>query len=94
MQFLQLYLKDSAREWLRSLPKGSIKSWEVLVYAFVRNFQATYKRHVGIEELRQCHQKPKESMRAYIGHFTKLLNVAEEVSVDGAINTFSDGIRR
>jgi hypothetical protein len=94
MQCLQLYLKDSAHAWLRGLPKGSMKSWEDLVDAFVKNFQPTYKRPVGIEELRQCHQKPKESMRAYIGHFTKLLNVAEEVSVDGAINTFSDGIRR
>ncbi|KAK1613855.1 hypothetical protein QYE76_019372 [Lolium multiflorum] len=57
MQCLQLYLKDSARAWLRSLPKGSIRSWEDLVDAFVKNFQATYKRPVGIEELRQCHQK-------------------------------------
>jgi hypothetical protein len=52
MQCLQLYLKDSARAWLRGLPKGSIKSWDDLVDAFVANFQATYKRPVGIEELR------------------------------------------
>ena len=54
MQCLQLYLKDSARAWLRGLPKGSIKSWDDLVDAFVANFQATYKRPVGIEELRHC----------------------------------------
>ncbi|KAK1684856.1 hypothetical protein QYE76_045704 [Lolium multiflorum] len=89
-----LYLKDSARAWLRGLPKGSIKSWDDLVDAFVANFQATYKRPVGIEELRHCQQKPKESMRAYIGRFTKLLNAAEDVSVDRAIDAFSDGIRR
>ncbi|KAK1663953.1 hypothetical protein QYE76_052112 [Lolium multiflorum] len=94
MQCLQLYLKDSARAWLRGLPKGSIKSWDNLVDAFVANFQATYKRHVGIEELRHCQQKLKESMHAYIGRFTKLLNAAEEVSVDRAIDAFSDGIRR
>ncbi|KAK1679633.1 hypothetical protein QYE76_040481 [Lolium multiflorum] len=62
MQCLQLYLKDSARAWLRGLPKGSIKSWDDLVDAFVANFQATYKRPVGIEELRNCRQKQKESM--------------------------------
>ncbi|KAK1665120.1 hypothetical protein QYE76_053279 [Lolium multiflorum] len=94
MQCLQLYLKDSARAWLRGLPKGSIKSWDDLVDAFVANFQATYKRPVGIEELRHCQQKPKESMRAYIGRFTKLLNAVEDVSVNRAIDSFSDGIRR
>ena len=38
MQCLQLYLKDSARAWLRGLPKGSTRSWEDLVNAFVKNF--------------------------------------------------------
>ncbi|KAK1677021.1 hypothetical protein QYE76_037869 [Lolium multiflorum] len=94
MQCLQLYLKDSARAWLRGLPKGSIKSWDELVDAFVKKFQATYKRPVGIEGLRHCQQKPKESMRAYIRRFTKLLNAAEDVSIDRAIDAFSDGIRR
>ena len=89
MQCLQLYLKDSARAWLRGLPKGSIKSWDDLVDAFVANFQATYKRPVGIEELRHCQQKQKESMRSYIGRFTKLLNAAEDVSVDRAIDALS-----
>ncbi|KAK1627267.1 hypothetical protein QYE76_001582 [Lolium multiflorum] len=94
MQCLQLYLKDSARAWLRGLPKGSVKSWDDLVDAFVANFQATYKRPVGIEELRSCRQKQKESMRSYIGRFTKLLNAAEDVSVDRAIDAFSDGVQR
>ncbi|KAK1612083.1 hypothetical protein QYE76_035756 [Lolium multiflorum] len=90
----KLYLKDSARAWLRGLPKGSVKSWDDLVDAFVANFQATYKRPVGIEELRNCRQKQKESMRSYIGRFTKLLNAAEDVSVDRAIDAFSDGVQR
>jgi hypothetical protein len=33
-------------------------------------------------------------MHAYIGHFIKLLNVAEDVSVGREIDAFSDGIRR
>nr|XP_051190737.1 uncharacterized protein LOC127304066 [Lolium perenne] len=94
MQCLQLYLKDSAPTWLRGLPKGSIRYWENLFDAFVKNFHATYKRPVGIEELRHFQQKPKESMRAYIGRSTKLLNVAEDVSIDWVIDAFSDGIRR
>lgn len=59
-----------------------------------KNFQATCKRPIGIEELRHCQQKPKESMRTYIGRFTKLLNAAGDVSVDREIDAFSDGIRR
>jgi hypothetical protein len=94
MQFLQLYLKDLTRAWLRGLQQGSIRSREDLIDAFMKNFQATYKRHIGMEELRQCHQKPKELMHSYIGRFTKLMNAAEDVSVDRAIDAFSDGIRR
>jgi hypothetical protein len=45
-------------------------------------------------ELHQCQQKQTESMRAYIGMFTKLLNAVEDISVDRAIDAFSDGIRR
>jgi hypothetical protein len=33
-------------------------------------------------------------MRSYIGRFTKLLNDAEDVSVDTAIDAFNAGIRR
>jgi hypothetical protein len=94
MHCLQIYLKVSERALLRGLPKGSIRSWDNLVDAFVMNFWATCKRPIGIDELRQCHQKPTESVQTYIGHLTKLLIVAEDVSVDRAIDTFSDGIRR
>jgi hypothetical protein len=38
MQCLQLYLKDSARAWLRGPPRGSIRSWDGLVDVFVKNF--------------------------------------------------------
>ena len=50
MQCFQLYLKDSARAWLRSLPRGKIRSWDDLVDTFVKNFSATFKRPVGIEQ--------------------------------------------
>ena len=81
-----------------SLVEGFTKGLHQIMGAhgrcFVKNLQATYKRPIGIEELRHCQQKQKESMRAYIERFTKLLNAAEDVSVDRAIDAFSDGIRR
>src|SRR4051794_1150178 len=94
MQCFQLYLKDSARAWLRSLPRGKIRSWDDLVDTFVKNFSATFKRPVGIEQLRNCKQKSKESMRSYLSRFTKFLNRAVVVSADRAIDAFSEGIRR
>ena len=94
MQCFQLYLKDSARAWLRGLPAGSIRSWEDLVEAFVKKFQATFKRPVGIDELRRCVQKQGKPMRTYIARFTKILNATINVYVDRAINAFSDSIRR
>src|SRR4051794_18332863 len=94
MQCFQLYLKDSARAWLRSLPRGKIRSWDDLVDTFVKNLSATFKRPVGIEQLRSCKQKSKESMRSYLSRFTKLLNTAARGSTDRAINAFSEGIRR
>ena len=66
MQCFQLYLKNLARAWLRGLPAGSIRSWDDLVEVFVKNFQATFKRPVGIDELRRCVQKQDEPMRTYI----------------------------
>lgn len=49
---------------------------------------------MGIDDLRQCRQKPDESMRSYVSRFTKILNAAVNVSVDRAIDVFNDGIRR
>src|SRR3954454_7707611 len=76
MQCFQLYLKDSARAWLRSLPRGKIHSWDDLVDTFVKNFSATFKRPGGIEQLQAevegihallfsaLHQAPKRSCRS------------------------------
>ena len=94
MQCFQLYLKDSARAWLRTFLAGSIISWSELVDIFIKNFQATYKRPAGIDDLRRCRQKQDEPMRSYVSRFTKILNEAVNVSVDRAIDAFSEGIRR
>src|SRR3954462_10728566 len=54
MQCFQFYLKDSARAWLRSLPRGKIRSWDNLVDTFVNKLlshvQAT-SRHRATKEL-------------------------------------------
>jgi hypothetical protein len=41
---LPLYLGDSARKWLRHLPRDKIQDWTDLRRVFVGNFQGTYMR--------------------------------------------------
>ena len=66
MQYLQLQLTGSARAWLKSLPAECIRSWDDLVRIFSANFQGTFERPTTIGELRGCHQKEGESIRAFI----------------------------
>jgi hypothetical protein len=76
MKCLQLQLKGSTHAWLKSLPPGSIKSWEDLVYDFVQNFQATYKRPASVEQLPACTQRNNESIRSYIRRWINVKNSA------------------
>ena len=94
MQYLQLQLAGSARAWLKSLPPGTIKSWDDLVYDFVHNFRATYKRPASIEELRSCTQGSNESIRKYIQRWTIMRNSAEDISEESAVDAFKRGLRR
>ena len=66
MQCLQLQLQCAACTWFDNLPRGSIHSWDELVYSFMRNFNVTYKRPTSIEELKGFYQNPGESLRSYI----------------------------
>jgi Retrotransposon gag protein. len=42
--YLPVALADSARNWLTSLPRGSIDSWSELRDHFIANFQGTFER--------------------------------------------------
>jgi hypothetical protein len=42
IQFLSIYLADSAKAWLDHLPRNVIDSWEDLKEIFTGNFQGTY----------------------------------------------------
>jgi hypothetical protein len=94
MQSMSLHLKGPARNWLKTLEKESIGSWEELKESFVRYFKTTYKRPEGIEALRSCKQKSGETMRAYINRGSNLRSTLEGVSEERAIDAFSAGITR
>jgi hypothetical protein len=42
IQYLSLYLAESARAWLEHLPANSIQSWSDFKCIFMGNFQGTY----------------------------------------------------
>jgi hypothetical protein len=42
IQYLPLYLTESARAWLKHLPMNNIHLWVDLKRIFIRNFQGTY----------------------------------------------------
>jgi hypothetical protein len=68
---LPLHLADSARTWLEHLPTSQIYNWDDLVRTFVGNFQGTYMHPRNSWDLRACTQKPGESLRDFIRHFSK-----------------------
>lgn len=42
IQYLPIYLKDSARTWLNHLRKGTIMSWTDLEHEFCNHFKGAY----------------------------------------------------
>ena len=94
MQSIQLFLRDSARNWLKGLSPESITSWDGLERKFVSNFQDTCKRPVSFQELKACRQKQGESIRSYIQRWTNLRNSSTGVDDSRAIDAFGDGLQR
>jgi hypothetical protein len=66
IQFLPLYLVNSARAWLDHLPKNVISGWDDLQEIFTSNFQGMYVRPSNPWDLKGCRQKSGESLRDYI----------------------------
>jgi hypothetical protein len=60
---LPLYLNDSARTWLKHLPRDKIQDWTDMRRVFVGNFQGTYTCLGKQWELRNGKQQPGESLR-------------------------------
>jgi hypothetical protein len=67
---LSLYLGDSARMWLKHLPRDKINCWTDLQRVFVGNFQGTYMHPDKQWELCNCKEQPGESLHEYIWCFS------------------------
>ena len=85
---LLLYLADSARTWLEHLPADKIACWEDLREIFLGNFQGTYECPGNSWDLKNCRQKPGESLRDYIRRFSKECNAIPNVADADVIGAF------
>jgi hypothetical protein len=88
---LPLHLADSARTCLEHLPASQIHNWDDLVRTFVGNFQSTYVRPRNSWDLRACTQKPSESLRDFIRHFSKRCTELPSVAQSEIVHAFLKG---
>jgi hypothetical protein len=77
---IPLHLTDAARTWLEHQPPGKIHNWDDLVCMFVGNFQGMYVCPGNSWDLWACTQKPGESLRDFIWHFSKHCNELPSVA--------------
>jgi hypothetical protein len=88
---LPLHLADSARTWHEHLPASQIHKWDDLVHTFVGNFQGTYVHPGNSWDLRACTQKPGESLRDFIRHFSKRCTELPSVAQSEIVLAFLEG---
>jgi hypothetical protein len=86
--YFHVALTGSARTWLMNLTPGSIYSREELCARFTANFASAYQQH-GVEvHLHAVRQEPRETLRAFISHFTKVRGIIPRISDASIINAF------
>jgi hypothetical protein len=88
IQFLPIYLVDTARAWLDHLPRNSIDCWEDLKEFFTGNFQDTYVWPGNPWDLKDCRQKQGESLRDYIWQFSQKCHEFPKICDDNIISMF------
>ena len=92
-RYLPLMMEGATRQWINTLPAGSIDSWEEMRDAFVRHFEGSYTRATTIEDLKQCIQGQRESTRHWIQRWQELWINASGIHPDTAIHCFKNACR-
>lgn len=91
IQYLPIFLADSARAWLEYLPGGCIRDWADLRSIFVGNFQGTYTRPGNSWDLKSCRQRTGETLRDYSKRFSKKCNELPGVDDSDVVGAFISG---
>jgi hypothetical protein len=91
--YFHVALTEPARTWLMNLTPGTIRSWGELCAKFTANFASAYQQH-GVEaHLHTVRQQPRETLRAFISHFTKVRGTIPRISDTSIITAFRQGVR-
>jgi hypothetical protein len=85
-------LKEAARSWMMNLPKESIASWGELCEQFVANFRGAYECPCTKNNLHAMVQRPKETLRKFIQHFSQARNKIPCITNAEIISAFSTGV--
>jgi hypothetical protein len=75
IQYLLLYLVESARAWLEHLPANNIHSWIDFKRIFMENFQGTHVRLGNSWDLKAYKQKVGETLCEYMSFLTSLMQM-------------------
>jgi hypothetical protein len=84
--YFHVVLTGPVRTWLMNLTPGSIQSWGELCALFSANFASAYQQH-GVEA-HAVRQQPRETLRAFISHFTKVRGTIPRISDASIITVF------
>jgi hypothetical protein len=94
IQYLPIYLTDSARNWLNNLREGTIKRWVDLEKAFCNHFEGAYTKSSTSWDLLGCKHKTSESLRDYIKCFTQRKNKIEDAPDVSIVTAFTASVDR
>jgi hypothetical protein len=92
IEFLPIYLADSARASWDHLLRNIINSWENLKEIFTDNFQGMYVWPDNPWDLKSWQQKSDKSLRDYIRRFTQKYHVLPRVADVNIILDFWSGM--
>jgi hypothetical protein len=76
------------KEWLKTLPKNNIDSWDDMRSEFVKHFQDNYSCTTYIDDLEECMQQSKESTSKWLRRWQGTWVRFSSVHPTHAINTF------
>jgi hypothetical protein len=88
IQFLPIYLVDTARTWLDHLPKNLIYFWEDLKEIFTGNVQGTYVWSGNHWDLKGRQQKQGKSLQDYIQRFSWKCHELSKICDTDVTSTF------
>jgi hypothetical protein len=91
--YFHVALSGPARTWLMNLTPGSVYSWEEHCASFIANFASAFQQHDVEAHLHAVRQEPRETLRKFISHFTKVRGTIPRISDASIITAFRQGER-